>query len=118
MRASDGKIVVPKGVQADGTFYDISSTKKTVCQLFVENSNPLRFAAFRTEVSADGSKIFWNDFGSNKYRTMVPENGMPCEQYRDDKVDVGARPRDAEVGKMVDTYLPGSCQNANDDCSS
>jgi len=111
LRASDGKLVVPKGVNADGvTPVDISGTKRRVCQLFAQNSKPLRFASFRARLTADGSKVVRNDFGvkPNEY----PE-GLDCEKYS----EVLINPATTAVGKMTDVYKPPSCLFVIDDCS-
>jgi len=111
LRASDGKLVVPKGVAADGvTPVDISGTKRRVCQLFKQSSNPLDFAAFRARLTADGSKVVRNDFGQkpNEY----PE-GLACEKYSE--VTVGGTT--TAVGKLTDVYKPPSCLFVIDDCS-
>lgn len=108
LRASDGKLIQPKGVMLDGTFYDVSSTEKPACQLFQGGSTPLEFAIFRAKLSEDGSRVLRNDFGSPINSARFP-GGVPCEQYR----DAGG----ANFGKVADTYLPGSCLYGIDDCS-
>lgn len=111
LRASDGKLVTPKGVDADGvTTVDISGTKRRVCQLFAQNSKPLRYASFEARLTAGGSKIVRNKFGAkpNEY----PE-GLDCEKYSEVLIDG----RTTAVGKMTDVYKPPSCLFVIDDCS-
>lgn len=112
LRASDGKVIVPKGVAADGvTPVDISSTKRRVCQLFKQSSNPLSFAAFRARLNPDGSKIIRNDFG--KKPDVYPE-GLECEKYSEVLVGEGST---TAVGRLTDMYQPRGCMFVIDDCS-
>ena len=111
VRASDGKVIVPKGVQADGvTPIDISGTKRRVCQLFAQDSNPLRFVGFRARLTADGSKVVRNDFGRKP--EQYPE-GLECEKYSELLIDRTT----TAMGKMTDVYKPPSCLFVIDDCS-
>lgn len=112
LRASDGKLVVPKGVAADGvTPVDISGTKHSACQLFKQGSSPLRFAAFRARLSNDGAKVVRNDFGSKPNEYL---EGLACEKYAEVLVGDGSS---TAVGRMTDVYKPPSCLFVIDDCS-
>jgi hypothetical protein len=114
LRTSDGKLVVPKGANPDGTVYDISGTTKQVCLLFVKDAEPKRFGIFRMSVTVDGLKVLGNDFARAKVE--IPEGGLPCEQYEEepDKA-IGFA---GVVGRMVEVFYPGGCQFLVDDCSS
>jgi len=117
LRASDGKLVVPKGVNADGvTTADISGTKRRACQLFAQNSKPLRFANFPAVLTADGSKVV-------KYRSGAKPNDpervdtWACEEYSEVPGYVLIGGATTAVGKMTDVYKPPSCLFVIDDCS-
>lgn len=128
-RLSDGKFVTPKGVKPDGSFDDITATKRPACLLFELGSKPLTFAPFRAGLTADGIRIirdnFYDNYVEGKMPWQTPEGSIPCEEYADvpqhgDKQPDSAveNPMSGKVGRMVDTYNPGGCLFAVDDCSS
>lgn len=119
LRLSDSKIVAPKGVKADGTLLDVSSSRRRACQLFDtgprESSpkGPIDFAGFRAALSPDGSKVIRNDFRApTGKRSPVGEPGVACEQYSEE----GHDGRPGVEGRMVDVYTTGSCRVVIDDC--
>lgn len=117
LRESDGKTVIPKGINADGSFYDISKTGRKVCQLFEQGSKPLKFAAFRGEASTDGLKMIHDDFytpGLEKF-LHIPKGGIACDRYIDSETSGGFLGK--KYGKVVTAYKPGSCRFGVDDCS-
>lgn len=113
LRKFDGKLITPKGVNPDGSFFDISSTSRKVCQLFQQDVNPLRFAIFRAQMSADGLNVVRDDFYNSKLPSSIPAGGVPCEQY----VDPAKGGFGAKYGKLVEVFRPGGCRFAIDDCS-
>lgn len=120
LRLADGEMVAPKGVKADGTLLDVSSSRRHTCQLFDKrpagsssNGPARRFAGFRGILSPDGSKVIRNDFRTPTGRaSLTGEHGVPCEDYFEE----GHDGRPGVEGHMVDVYTTGSCRVVIDDC--
>jgi hypothetical protein len=107
---ADGKQVVPKGLKADGSLVDVSSTKKSVCQLFWKGTND--FAIFRASLSPDGERVVGNDFAMGE-RSDPGKPGTPCEEY----FERAYQERPAMEGRMMPVYDVGSCRIMIDDCN-
>lgn len=122
-RLSDGKIVVPKGVKPDGSFYDITATKRTACLFFQQGSKPATLVPHAVQLTADGSKVTGAPAPGSSAQTglryqLLPF-AVPCEQYIVKAVnDTKSGHTPGTYGKLVDTYSISGCLFGVDDCSS
>jgi hypothetical protein len=120
LRLADGKMVAPKGIKADGTLLDVSSSRRRVCQLFDDvpyawsPKGPTDFAFFNATLSPDGSRVIRNDHRAypGTRRSESGEPGVPCKEYFEE----GHDGRPGVEGRMVDVYTTGSCRVVIDDC--
>lgn len=117
LRESDSKIITPKGINPDGSFFDISGTSRKVCQLFRQGSQPQAFAGFRALMSADGMNVIRDDFYSSKAPGSIPPGGIPCGQYVDPARGPPGTGFGAKYGQLVDVFRPGGCRFGIDECS-
>lgn len=114
LRNTDGKFVVPKGVNADGSLRDLTSSKRQVCQLFFKGKPD--FAIFRAKLGGGGTRVVGNDFYIGRRPAPGPP-GVPCAEYYEEPEGDPKKGRNPVEGRMVDMYSLKTCHFVIDDCS-
>jgi hypothetical protein len=139
IRVSDGKFVVPKGVDlfgassatdgaVDGSssnggsstkrstnLVDVSSSRVAGCVL-IGDSEDRPFPRFRIVVKADSNRVLADSVAAPGVPIFKGREGVACEDLKE-RVSGFAGSTDPTRGKLVDFYKPSSCKFVIDDCS-
>jgi hypothetical protein len=122
VRVSDGKWVVPKGVDSSfaessssSGLVDISSSQLSGCVL-VGDTEDRPFPRFRLVVQSGSNRVLANSVAAPGVSIFKGREGIACEDVKE-RVLGFAGSTDPTRGQLVEFYKPNSCKFVIDDCS-